>query len=159
MIMSRSWTSPLGFDLSRVRKYFQAGGGNALRAAVLGGTDGLTSNLALVMGVAGADPGRGIVLLTGIAGLIAGSFSMALGEWISVTSSRESAELLLATERKKIELMPDAVQDELALIYRAKGIPEQHARELAQHLMADPEHVLKTLAVRGRFLDHRADTS
>jgi VIT1/CCC1 family predicted Fe2+/Mn2+ transporter len=117
-----------------------------LRAAVLGGTDGLTSNLALVMGVAGADPGRGIVLLTGIAGLIAGSFSMALGEWISVTSSRESAELLLATERKKIELMPDAVQDELALIYRAKGIPEQHARELAQHLMADPEHVLKTLA-------------
>jgi len=106
----------------------------------------MTSNLALVMGVAGADPGRDVVLLSGIAGLLAGSFSMALGEWISVTSSREAAEALLATERKKIALMPETVQDELTLIYRAKGVPEQHSRELAAHLMADPANVLNILA-------------
>ena len=63
MIMSRSWTASFGIDLTHLRKYLQAGGGNALRAAVLGGTDGMTSNLALVMGVAGADPGRDVVLL------------------------------------------------------------------------------------------------
>lgn len=146
MSLANKWFTPVGFDLTRLRKYLQAGGGNALRAAVLGGTDGLTSNLALVMGVAGADPGRDVVLLSGIAGLLAGSFSMALGEWISVTSSREAAESLLATERKKIALMPDTVEDEIARIYRAKGVPEQHSRELAQHLMADPAQVLNILA-------------
>lgn len=146
MIMGRNWLTPIGFDLARLRKYLQAGGGNGLRAAVLGGTDGLTSNLALVMGVAGADPGRDVVLLSGIAGLLAGSLSMTLGEWISVTSSREAAEALLATERKKIAMKPDAVQDEIVTIYRAKGVPEQHSRDLAEHLVADPAQVLNILA-------------
>lgn len=122
------------------------GGGNALRAAVLGANDGLTSNLALVMGVAGADPGHSITLLAGIAGLLAGAFSMALGEWISVASSREAAEAQIASEREEIALMPEAERDELALIYRAKGLPADQANELATHMIADSENALATLA-------------
>lgn len=122
------------------------GGGNALRAAVLGGNDGLTSNLALVFGVAGANPGNDTVILAGVAGLLAGAFSMALGEWISVMSAREAAEAQIAAEREEIELMPDAERDELALIYRAKGVPEQQARELAEHVMADRTSALSVLA-------------
>ncbi len=83
---------------------------------MLGANDGLVANLALVMGVAGADPGRATVVLVGLAGLLAGAFSMALGEWVSVTSSREAAEFQIAAEREEIELMPEAEQEELALI-------------------------------------------
>ncbi len=122
------------------------GGGNALRAAVLGANDGLTSNLALVMGVAGADPGHSTVILAGVAGLLAGAFSMALGEWISVASSREAAEAQIAAEREEIALMPEAERDELELIYRAKGVPREQAAALAAHMMADPETALAALA-------------
>jgi VIT1/CCC1 family predicted Fe2+/Mn2+ transporter len=122
------------------------GGGNALRASVLGANDGLVSNLALVMGVAGADPGQATIVLVGIAGLMAGAFSMALGEWISVTSSREAAEAQLEIERQEIELMPEAEQEELALIYQAKGLPEAQAQALAAQIMSDPETALSTLA-------------
>ena len=122
------------------------GGGNALRAAVLGANDGLVSNLALVMGVAGASPGQATVLLAGIAGLLAGSFSMALGEWVSVTSSREAAEAQLAAEREEIERMPEAEREELALIYQAKGLPEAEAQALAARIIEDPDEALGTLA-------------
>ncbi|MDP6604752.1 MAG: VIT1/CCC1 transporter family protein [Dehalococcoidia bacterium] len=122
------------------------GGSNALRASVLGANDGLVSNLALVMGVAGADPGQATVILVGVAGLLAGSFSMALGEWVSVTSSREAAEAQLAIEREEIELMPEAEQEELSLIYQAKGLPEAEAQSLAAQIMSDPETALATLA-------------
>ena len=118
-----------GSVIGRIESRHRAlGGGNALRAAVLGANDGLVSNLALVMGVAGADPGRATVLLVGVAGLMAGAFSMALGEWISVTSSREAAEAQLEVEAEEIALMPEAEQEELALIYRAKGAAEGAGR-------------------------------
>lgn len=122
------------------------GGGNALRAAVLGANDGLVSNLALVMGVAGANPGRATVLLAGVAGLLAGAFSMALGEWISVTSAREAAEAQLAAEAEEIRMFPDDERDELALIYQAKGLPRPAAQELATQIMSNPDTALATLA-------------
>jgi len=122
------------------------GSGNALRASVLGANDGLVSNLALVMGVAGADPGRDTVVLAGIAGLLAGAFSMALGEWVSVTSSREAAEAQIAVERQEIALMPEVETEELALIYQAKGLPLDQAEALARQIMADPDTALATLA-------------
>ena len=122
------------------------GGGNALRASVLGANDGLVSNLALVMGFAGAAPGQATVVLAGIAGLVAGAFSMALGEWVSVTSSREAAEAQIAIEREEIELMPEAEQEELALIYQAKGLREAEAQSLAAQIMSNPDTALSTMA-------------
>ena len=136
-----------GSVIGRIESRHRAlGGGNALRAAVLGANDGLVSNLALVMGVAGADPGRATVLLVGVAGLMAGAFSMALGEWISVTSSREAAEAQLEVEAEEIALMPEAEQEELALIYRAKGLPREQAESMAASIMENPDTALATLA-------------
>jgi len=120
--------------------------GNALRAAVLGANDGLVSNLSLVMGVAGADPGRDVVILTGLAGLLAGSLSMALGEWISVQSSAEAFERQIAVERDELEMVPDEEQEELSLIYQAKGIPPDLADALAERIIANPRVALDTLA-------------
>ena len=136
-----------GSAIGRIEsRHRSLGGGNALRAAVLGANDGLVSNFALVMGIAAADPGQGTVVLVGIAGLIAGSLSMALGEWISVTSSREAAEAQLAVEEEEIRLMPEAEREELALIYQAKGLPREQAEELAASIMDDPDTALATLA-------------
>src|SRR5207237_2770352 len=81
-----------GSELARIEGHHRTVGGNALRAAVLGANDGLCSNLSLVMGVAGASVSGHGILVTGLAGLLAGAFSMALGEWVSVTSARELAE-------------------------------------------------------------------
>jgi VIT1/CCC1 family predicted Fe2+/Mn2+ transporter len=122
------------------------GGGNALRAAVLGANDGLVSNLALVMGVAGANPGRETVVLAGVAGLIAGASSMALGEWISVTTSLEATRAQIEEEREEIRLMPEAEAEELALIYQAKGMPRAQAETLAKAIIANPDQALSTLA-------------
>jgi VIT1/CCC1 family predicted Fe2+/Mn2+ transporter len=136
-----------GSAIGRIESRHRAlGGGNALRASVLGANDGLTSNLALVMGVAGASPGHATVVLAGVAGLLAGAFSMALGEWISVTSSREAAEAQLAAEAEEIERAPEEEQEELALIYQAKGLPEAQATALAASIMADRSAALATLA-------------
>jgi vacuolar iron transporter family protein len=122
------------------------GGGNALRAAVLGATDGLVSNLALVAGFAGASPGQEHILLAGFAGLLAGASSMALGEWISVTSSREASERQLRIEAEELAADPEAERDELALIYQAKGLPKETAEDLATRLISNPETALSTLA-------------
>ena len=136
-----------GSAIGRIESRHRAlGGGNALRAAVLGANDGLTSNLALVMGVAGANPGHDTVILAGIAGLLAGAFSMALGEWISVSSAREAAEAQIAIEREEIRIMPEAEEEELSLIYRAKGLPPEQAAALAREIMRDSETALATLA-------------
>jgi rubrerythrin len=102
-------------------------GGNAIRAAVLGGNDGLVSNFSLVMGIAGATGGSQSVLLAGIAGLLAGALSMALGEWISVKSSQELYENQMAIEMDELETNPEGEEKELKLIYMAKGIPEDQA--------------------------------
>jgi VIT1/CCC1 family predicted Fe2+/Mn2+ transporter len=135
-----------GSALARMEGRHRGGGGNALRAAVLGANDGLVSNLSLVMGVAGAALENHMILITGFAGLLAGAISMALGEWISVQSSRELFEHQLAIEKEEIENSPQEEEMELSLIYQAKGIPEKQAAELAKHVLSNPETSLDTLA-------------
>jgi VIT1/CCC1 family predicted Fe2+/Mn2+ transporter len=122
------------------------GGGNTLRAAVLGANDGLVSNLSLVMGVAGAVASEKTLLLTGLAGLVAGACSMAMGEWLSVTSSRELYRQQIATEAEELREVPEEEKEELVLIYRAKGIEEAQARALADRLLSDKNSALDTLA-------------
>ena len=122
-----------------------ASGGNALRAAVLGTNDGLVSNLSLVMGVAGAAPAGHAILLTGIAGLVAGSCSMAMGEWLSVNSARELYQRQIDTEATELEQSPEEEQEELILIYQAKGVDEVQARALAEQLLGNKDTALDTL--------------
>ena len=122
-----------------------SGGGNALRAAVLGANDGLCSNLSLVMGVAGAAGAERTILLTGLAGLVAGACSMALGEWLSVNSSRELYERQIATEAAELEQSPQEEKEELVLIYQAKGLEEAQARALAEQLLSRKDAALDTL--------------
>lgn len=120
-------------------------GGN-LRAAVFGVNDGLVSNAALIMGVAGATQEPKIVLLTGMAGLLAGAFSMAAGEYVSMRSQRELFEYQIALEREELEEYPIEEQEELALIYKARGLSKQQADEVAAGLMKNSEQALDTLA-------------
>jgi vacuolar iron transporter family protein len=127
--------------------------GNNLRAAVLGANDGLVSNFCLIMGVAGAGTGNKAILLTGLAGLIAGACSMALGEWLSVTNARELARTQIAKEADEIEHTPDAERHELALIYQAKGIDADEARRVAEQIMRDKDKALDTLTREELGLD------
>jgi VIT1/CCC1 family predicted Fe2+/Mn2+ transporter len=113
---------------------------------VLGASDGLPSNLSLVMGVAGAELSGSSILITGVAGLLAGAFSMALGAWISVQSSRELYERQLGIERQEITTHPAEEAEELALIYQAKGLGETQARALAERILSDQSGALDTLA-------------
>jgi len=140
------WPQRRPLDIARIEGRHGAATGNALRAAVLGANDGLVSNLSLVMGVAGADPGRDIVLLSGVAGLLAGSLSMALGEWISVRSGAELIERQIQIERDEISHFPEEEAEELALIYMSRGMEEQAARAMAQQIIADRQAALETLA-------------
>ena len=123
-----------------------AAAGNALRAAVLGANDGLVSNASLVMGVAGAELAGRSILITGLAGLLAGSLSMALGEWLSVQSARELFAHQIGIEREELLAAPEEEAEELALIYQAKGLPAEQARELGQRLVQDQQTALDTLA-------------
>ncbi|MFM2213032.1 MAG: hypothetical protein RL427_295 [Bacteroidota bacterium] len=134
-----------GPNLARFEKRHRSVGGNALRAAVLGGNDGLVSNFSLVMGIAGATNGQKEVLLTGIAGLLAGALSMALGEWISVKSSLELYENQMQLEMDELETNPEGEEKELALIYMAKGIPEGQARQMAAEIMQNKDHAHEVL--------------
>ncbi|HTS20259.1 MAG TPA: VIT1/CCC1 transporter family protein [Casimicrobiaceae bacterium] len=122
------------------------GGGGNLRAAVFGVNDGLVSNASLIFGVAGATADAKVVLLTGIAGLTAGAFAMATGEFVSVRSQRELFEYQIGLERDELKEYPDAEAQELALIYKAKGLSGGEAQRVAKKLVADPEHALDTLA-------------
>lgn len=135
-----------GGTLARLEGRHRGLGGNALRAAVLGANDGLVSNLSLVMGVAGAALNPRAILVTGLAGLVAGACSMALGEWLSVSTSRESYQRQIDTEAQELEEVPEEEKEELALIYQAKGLPEDQARALATRLIADKATALDTLA-------------
>lgn len=112
-------------------------GGNALRAAVLGASDGLTTNLSLVMGVAGANLPGHTILFTGIAGMLAGALSMSIGEWLSVQSARELYTHQIAVERQELADFPEEEQEELALIYQAKGIDQETARKMAERLITE----------------------
>jgi VIT1/CCC1 family predicted Fe2+/Mn2+ transporter len=135
-----------GATLAQIEGRHRASSGNALRAAVLGASDGLLSNLSLVMGVAGAELSSQNILITGMAGLLAGAFSMAMGEWISVQSSRELYERQIAIERDELASAPEEEQAELALIYQAKGMAAEQAQALAQRIIGDPASALDTLA-------------
>src|SRR5215213_104356 len=135
-----------GESVARLEGRHRGGGGNALRAAVLGANDGLVSNASLVMGVAGAELSGQSILITGLAGLLAGSLSMALGEWLSVQSARELFEHQIGIERDELLAAPEEEAEELALIYQAKGLPADQARELGQRLVQDPQAALDTLA-------------
>jgi VIT1/CCC1 family predicted Fe2+/Mn2+ transporter len=120
--------------------------GGAARAAVFGVSDGLVSNLALILGVAGAHPAAGLVRLAGLAGLIAGSCSMAAGEYISMRAQRELFERELDLERGEIRRWPDAERRELALLYERRGLEPRLAEDLATAMMRDPEVALDTHA-------------
>ena len=132
--------------IARLEGRHRAVGGNALRAAVLGANDGLVSNFSLVMGVAGADVSNRGILITGLAGLLAGAFSMAMGEWISVRSSRELYQHQLEIEAGEIEEFPEAERAELALLYQVKGLSETEATALADRVMSDADRALGEMA-------------
>lgn len=134
-----------GGVIARLERKHRSVGGNALRAAVLGASDGLVSNMALVMGVAGAAFDNDAIVIGGLAGLLAGSFSMALGEWVSVTSSRELHERQIAIEAAELAESPEEEAEELVLIYQSKGLPEDQARQLTRHVMASEKTALDTL--------------
>lgn len=142
-----------GGELARIEGRHRNASGNALRAAVLGANDGLCSNLSLVMGIAGASTNAHIILLTGLAGLLAGACSMALGEWISVTSSRELAEREMGIERDELASAPEEEREELQLIYEAKGLPVDEAKQLSERLVAEPKHALDVLTREELGLD------
>jgi vacuolar iron transporter family protein len=124
--------------------WHRGGRSGTLRAAVFGANDGLVSNLSLVMGVAGAMTGDAVVVLAGIAGLLAGAFSMAAGEYISMQSQRELFERQIAIEREEMRIMPDEEERELAGIFRGKGVSAEDAQRIAGALMKDPEQALDT---------------
>jgi VIT1/CCC1 family predicted Fe2+/Mn2+ transporter len=144
-VLARSTGAPAA-GLARIEGRHRTLGGNALRAAVLGANDGLCSNLALVMGVAGATVDHRTILLTGLAGLLAGACSMALGEWVSVTSARELAEREMRIEKREIEEDPAEEREELQLIYEAKGLSTKEAAELSGALMKDDKTALDALS-------------
>lgn len=144
-----------GTDVARLEGRHRTTGGNALRAAVLGANDGLVSNLSLVMAVAGASMSERAILITGVAGLLAGAGSMALGEWLSVQSSRELYRHQLETEEEELRTAPEEEEEELALIYQARGLGEEQARAFAASMMSNDEMALETLAREELGIDPR----
>jgi VIT1/CCC1 family predicted Fe2+/Mn2+ transporter len=141
-------------DIASRERWHRSGRSGILRAVIFGVSDGLVSNLALVMGVAGAagDQGR-FILLAGIAGLLAGAFSMAAGEYISMQSQRELFERQISLERAELEAMPEEEQAEMASLYRAKGFLPHEAEAIAARLFENPERALDTLVREELGLD------
>ncbi len=139
--------------IAREEKWHRGSRGGTLRAAVFGMNDGLVSNFSLIMGVAGAEPERSVLLLTGMAGMLAGAFSMAAGEYVSVRSQRELYEHEIEKEKKELEASPEEEARELALIYRAKGLPREEAERLGRAIVQNPESALDTLAREELGLD------
>ncbi|MBI1258478.1 MAG: rubrerythrin family protein [Chloroflexi bacterium] len=135
-----------GSTVARLEGRHRAVAGNALRAAVLGANDGLLSNFSLIMGVAGAEQSGHTILIAGLAGLMAGAGSMALGEWISVQSSRELYHHQIGIEQRELEDIPAEEEEELKLIYQSKGLSEDAAGKLAHELISEPSTALDTLS-------------
>jgi VIT1/CCC1 family predicted Fe2+/Mn2+ transporter len=138
--------APVGAGEPRREAHHGKDGGGALRAAVFGVNDGLVSNASLILGVAGAGPEPSVILLSGTAGLLAGAFSMAAGEYVSVRAQREYYEYQIALEREELAEYPQEEVAELTLIYTAKGLPQAEAERLAGRLLEDPDQALDTLA-------------
>jgi VIT1/CCC1 family predicted Fe2+/Mn2+ transporter/rubrerythrin len=132
-------------EIGKNERWHRTGQSGTLRAVIFGVSDGLVSNTSLVMGITGASSDPHFILLAGIAGLLAGSFSMAAGEYISMQSQRELYERQIALERAEMEAMPDEEQAELAAIYRTKGFTEDEAARVAARLFRDREAALDTL--------------
>jgi VIT1/CCC1 family predicted Fe2+/Mn2+ transporter len=134
-----------GEQIARSEGRHRAAAGGALRAGVFGVNDGLLSNLLLIVGVAGGTSNRNIILLAGLAGLLAGAFSMAAGEWVSVQSQRELYEREIAVEKEELDAFPEEELGELVLIYQAKGLSVEESKALARRIMRRPESALDTL--------------
>ncbi len=139
-------------EIARAERWHRGGAGT-LRAVVFGASDGLVSNLSLVMGIAGATADTKFILLSGIAGLLAGAASMAAGEYISVQSQREVLQRQIALERAELEAIPEEEKAELVAIYVGKGIPEKDARLIADKVFEDPETALETMVREELGLD------
>jgi len=139
-------------EIGRAERWHRGGAGT-LRAVVFGASDGLVSNLSLIMGIAGATPDPKFILLSGIAGLLAGAFSMAAGEYISVQSQREVLHRQIALERAELAAIPEEEKEDLVGIYVSKGIPEPDARRIADKIFEDPETALETLVREKLGLD------
>ncbi len=139
--------------LSKFEGRHKSVGGNAVRAAVLGANDGLVSNMSLVMGVAGAAVENKIILITGLAGLLAGAISMALGEWLSVQSSRELYLRQIELETEELEASPEDEKRELTLLYRAKGMDYKTAAELADKIFENKDTAIDALIVEELGID------
>ena len=130
--------------------------GGSARAAVFGISDGLVSNVSIILGVAGAQSTGGFVRLAGLAGLISGAVSMAAGEYVSMQAQVELFQRELDVERRALERRPHVEQVELAHIYEARGVEPDVARELAGHMMRDPELALETHAREELGIDPHA---
>lgn len=138
---------PMPVSASEIgRRHGRAGAGGNLRAAVFGVNDGLVSNTSLLLGFAGAAAGTPVILMSGVAGWLAGAFSMAAGEYISMKSQRELFEYQIGEERSELERYPDEEAEELALIYHARGVPLENARTMTRAMLSDKERLLDTLA-------------
>lgn len=140
-------------SIARGEGWHRSARSGTLRATIFGVSDGLVSNLALVMGVAGASDQGGLILLAGVAGLLAGAFSMAAGEYISMQSQRELFERQIELERAELEAMPEEEERELAALYMAKGFTRGEADAIAARMFADPQHALDTLVREELGLD------
>ena len=127
-------------------KWHRVDTSGSVRAAIFGISDGLVSNTALVMGFAGTGTDNGVVLFAGVAGLLAGAFSMAAGEYVSVASQRDLFERELEMEARELREKPEEERKELELIYRAKGMDRATAKAAADRIFADPKSALDTLA-------------
>jgi vacuolar iron transporter family protein len=136
-------------DIAERERWHRSGRSGTMRAVIFGVSDGLVSNLALVMGVAGASGPTAtsghFILLAGVAGLLAGAFSMAAGEYISMQSQRELFERQIELERAEMEAMPEEEEAEMAALYRAKGFHDDEAKAIAHRLFEDPERALDQL--------------
>lgn len=142
-----------GGFLSKFESRHKTVGGNALRAAVLGSNDGLVSNMSLVMGVAGAAVSNNTILLTGIAGLLAGAISMSLGEWLSVQSSRELNQRQIDLETEELEASPEEEKKELVLLYQAKGMNVEEAKKLAEKAFENPQTAIDAIITEELGID------
>ncbi|HMD45062.1 MAG TPA: VIT1/CCC1 transporter family protein [Acidimicrobiales bacterium] len=130
--------------------------GGGARAAVFGVSDGLVTNVSLMLGVAGASPGASFVRLAGLAGLVAGAFSMGAGEYVSMQAQRELFERELNVEREALHQSPQKERDELVAIYEGRGIDPGVARELVDEVMQDPDLALETHAREELGIDAKA---
>jgi VIT1/CCC1 family predicted Fe2+/Mn2+ transporter len=147
---------PMHRPVGEIGRRHRSAAGSNLRAMVFGANDGLVSNASLILGVAGATNPAGnghALVISGVAGLLAGAFSMAAGEYVSVRSQREMFERQIGAERAELEEYPQAEAEELSLIYQARGLSIDDANRVAAGMIANPAQALDTLAREELGLD------